>query len=460
MIQLYDYQQKIIDDTRYEFQNGATGVLMRSPTGSGKTITTAKMLQSIYMNGKTAWFIVHRDELIKQSSLAFKSLGINHGIVCAGYQPNYRASIQICSIMSLKNRLKNLARPSVIVYDECQYMGAKTWDYIFEQNPNSLHIGLSATPWRLDGSGFTKYFQKMVHGPSVKWLIENKRLSDYKLYAPTNFDASQFSISKGDYDQAEVAEFMQKPTIVGDCFEQWAKYAYGTKTIVFAPSVEFSKSVVDLFNSKGIPSAHLDGTSNDIDRATAISNFSNGKIMLLSNCNLFVEGFDVPSATTLINCKPTRSLARYLQAVGRILRYVDGKKAIILDQVNSCVEHGLPCDDFEWQLEDRKKKRNVKSEKSESPVKVCSKCYAANNSVNKFCTNCGHKFDIKARTGPEQVTGDLEEIDKLEFKKNRKKEEQKAVTLEDLIKIGTERGYKNPAFWAKKKFNNGWRSKK
>ena len=453
MIILRPYQEKLISDVRLELQRGNRGVLMQSATGSGKTATTAYMISEAFKRGKSVWFIVHREELIKQSSLAFEKINLSHGIVAAGWPTNYKSKIQICSIMTLKNRLHMLSRPDMIVYDECQYMGADTWDYIFGENPNAYHIGLSATPWRLDGKGFRKYFQSMVKGPSVKWLIDNKYLSDYTIFAPTNFDASQFSISKGDYDSKEVSEFMEKPTIVGDCYEKWAKYAYGKKTIAFAPSVQFSKNLVESFQSRGISARHLDGNTDSYERDKAIREYASGDVMLLSNCNLFVEGFDVPSVEAMLNCKPTKSLARYLQAIGRVLRPSEGKeKAIIIDQVNACMEHGFPRDEIEWSLDEREKKRAKKGDKPESPTKVCGTCLCANHAAHRFCDNCGAAFEIKERSGPDQIDGDLEEVNEAEFKKRRKLEEKNVKSLEEAIQLGVQRGYKNPRWWAENKY--------
>ena len=182
--------------------------------------------------------------------------------------------------------------------------------------------------------------------------------------------------------------------------------------------------------------------------------------MLLSNCNLFVEGFDVPSVEAMLNCKPTKSLARYLQAIGRVLRYVEGKKAIIIDQVNACKEHGFPRDEIEWSLDEREKKRAKKGDKPESPTKVCGTCLCANHAAHRFCDNCGAAFEIKERTGPDQIDGDLQEVNEAEFKKRRKLEEKNAKTLEELIQVGVARKYKNPRYWAEMKFKNSWRNKK
>lgn len=446
-IVLRDYQEKIINDTR-EALRTYRGVLIRSATGSGKTAINSFITKSVAEKGNYVWFVVHREELIKQSSAAFKKVGVNHGFVANGWPFNPALKVQICSIMSLVNRLHLLPAPKVIVYDECQYMSATTWDKVFNNYPHAFHIGLTATPWRLDRKGFKKYFQHMVDGPSVKWLIENKYLSDYKMYAPTDFDASQLKTSMGDYDLKDMEQKVS-PKIVGDYYAVWAKHALNKKTIVFAPTVNISKYIVETFLRNGIEARHLDAETPKPERDQAIKDYASGKITVLSNVRLFTEGFDVPSIECVMLTRPTKSLALYLQMVGRALRPQEGKDfAIILDQVNSCVEHGLPDDEFEWSLDAREGKKKSKTTAADVPVKVCQSCFAANNSFNSFCTNCGAPFEVKKRGGPEQVEGELSEIDKEKFRKNNSKEQGMAQSMEQLVELGIKRGYKNPKAWA------------
>jgi len=447
-IELRDYQKKIIEDTRIAFREHR-GVMIRSSTGSGKTAINSFITKSALEKGGHIWFVVHREELIKQSSLAFLKAGVDHGFVASGWPFDPKKQVQICSIMTLINRLEKLPDPKMIVWDEAQYMAAGSWDKIYNRYPSAYHLGLTATPHRLDGKGFEKYFQHMVNGPSTRWLIDNKYLSDYRLFAPTNFDPSQLKTSMGDYDIKSIEEAIT-PKIVGDYFEVWQKNAFNKKTIVFAPSVNISKHITQTFLNNGVEAKHLDAETPKQERDQAIKDYASGKITLLSNVKLFTEGFDVPSIECVMLTRPTKSLALYLQMVGRALRPQEGKThAIILDQVNSCIEHGLPDEDFEWSLKPREKKKSSKSGAEKiSGVKVCTSCFSANLSFNLYCTNCGAEFDIKKRNGPEHVEGELSEVDKENFRKKAKAEQGKARTMQELTELGIKRGYKNPKAWA------------
>jgi len=460
MITLHDYQNKLISDARSEFQTGAKGVLMWLATGGGKTVLAAYMISKIASSQQKVWFVVHREELIKQTIKTLTRFNIRHGVMAAGWPADYNAHVQICSIMSIKSRYTKYQAPSWIFWDECQFMGAKSWSNTYNLYPSARHIGLSATPVRLDGKGFDSFFNKIVHGPSINWLISNKFLSDYTIFAPTNFSTDGIKKTAGDFDSKQIAEAMNKPTIIGDCFEQWSKYASKLQTIAFSPNILFSEGLVDKFKAQGVNACHVDGTTPSSDREKIIQDYSSGKIQFLSNCNLFTEGFDVPNIGCILDAAPTMSIARHLQKNGRGLRTAQGKdKLIVLDQWNGYLRHGLIDDERDWSLEGRNK-TNKKGNKNEAPTKRCPTCFAANSSFNAYCTNCGTPFEIKKRTGPDQIDGDLAEVDKAEFRKMKKIEERKAQSLEELIEIGVARGYKNPAFWAKMKFNNGWRGKK
>lgn len=451
-IQLRPYQQKLIIDAR-EALKKSKGVVICLPTGRGKTLTNAFMVKGAYQKNMTTWFVVHRQELLEQTSKAFSGLRIPHSFVASGLPMNPSAKVQICSIMTLANRLNKLPKPNFIMWDECQFMGANTWDKIHNENQQAYHVGLSATPWRMDGKPFDKYFQSIVYGPTVKQLIEQEFLSDYEIFAPTNFDASKVSLKAGEYDMKEVELMISQSQIVGDYYSVWAKHAMNKKTIVFAPTVEASKIITRRFMESGVSAAHIDGETDHAERRRLVDLFRTGEIKVLSNVKLFVEGFDLPEIECVMLCRPTRSLALYLQALGRGLRTAENKShCIILDQVNACLEHGLPDDEREWSLAGKTKRRKTDGA-AENPVKICETCFAANNSFNHFCTNCGAPFEIKKRDGPEQVDGELEKVDKDRLRKERNAQQGQAKTLDDLIKLGVQKGYKNPRYWAMQVMN-------
>lgn len=452
MIHLRPYQTDLINQARSLMKQGCKSILIQSPTGSGKTALTAHMLHTAAGRGMRAWFIVHRKELIDQSAKAFQLEGLQHGIIAAGFGRNYSARVQLASIQTLAKRFRQYHAPSLIVWDECHHIAASSWKRIYETFPNSYHVGLSATPQRLDGQGLGAYFKKMLHGPPVSRLIENGFLSKYRLYAPANVDLRKVHKRMGDYAKDELNETMDKPKITGSAVEHYKRYAKGKRAIVFAVSVEHSKHIVEQFQKEGFNAAHVDGETPDDQRSQAIKRFSEGNTQVLSNVELFGEGFDVPAMECAILLRPTQSLGLYLQQVGRSLRPFEGKPlAIILDHVGNVERFGLPDQEREWSLEGCENNRgNVGGPQ----IRICPNCFGAQAWGPAQCQFCSTLFPLKPRT-IEQVAGSLTEINQasaaaaqLALKLKWKREQGMRQGFNELVELGKTRGYKRPHAWA------------
>jgi len=404
----------------------------------------ASMLKSCAASGMRAWFIVHRRELVKQSIAAFDRVGVHAGVIAAGFQEDYRAPVQIASIGTLQRRWERYAPPSMIVWDESHHLAATNWMSLKSQFASSYHIGLTATPMRLDGRGLGNYFSTMVKGPSVRWLIDNKYLAPYKLYAPAGIDVTGVHSRMGDFSRDELAAAADRPSITGCAVEHYKKLCPTARACVFACSIEHSRHIVAQFEAAGIPSAHVDGETDPQMRDMILQRFSEGSIRVVSNVELFGEGFDLPSMDAVILMRPTQSLGLYLQQVGRCLRYSEGKTAYILDHAGNCARHGMPCEEREWELTTDKIKRSQSASELGS-VKICPKCFAAQFSGSRTCKLCGGVFPVEARKVDEKK-GDLVEV----------KAAQRAVrvaqgrcqTMEELVAEGRRRGMKNAHGWA------------
>jgi superfamily II DNA or RNA helicase len=339
----------------------------------------------------------------------------------------------------------------MMVWDECHHIAAGTWDKIFKAYPNAYHIGLTATPERLDGKGLSDWFKVMVNGPSVKWLVDNGFLAPFKLYAPSKVDMTGVRTRMGDFDKKATNELIDKPTITGDVIKEYKKLAKDKRAVVFCVSVKHSQHVASQFIASGIAAAHVDGTTPTDQRDRIIEDFSSGRIKVLCNVDLFGEGFDLPAMEAAILLRPTQSLSLYLQQVGRVLRPSEGKEqAIIIDHVANYERHGFPDDEREWNLNGRAARKRA-GEKT-TPIKICDACFAAQFPGTKICKYCGYEFKVEPRK-VEEIDGELEEIKRDKLKKARKSEQGHASTLEDLVNLGKTRGYKNPHGWAHHIYN-------
>jgi DNA repair protein RadD len=449
VFELRPYQELMIDGTRLEFQNGKLRVLDVAPCGAGKTILMAWMSLQAKLRANDILFVVHRQELIEQSSETFKKLNISHGVIAAGYPEMYSEAIQIGSIQTIIRRIHKITVPTLIILDEAHHATAATWKKLLAAFPNALVVGLTATPERMGGAGLSDIFDSMVIGPSVKELIAMRNLSPYKYYAPpVAADFSDLKVKYGDYVQSEVALKMDKSEIIGDLIDQYKKLAPGARAVCYCASVAHSQHTADMFRLAGIPALHIDGTTHDLSRKAAIREFKAGTIKILCNVDLISEGFDVPAMEAVILARPTQSLTLYIQQAMRAMRFDEdnpGKVAVIIDHVGNVYRHGLPDEDREWSLEGRKKKKTGTA-RMEIPLKVCPKCYGAHEPA-PICKLCGYVYPVAVASDPKQRDGELAEIVELE-KKKLKQEVGRARDVVTLEQIAMARGYK-PTWVAK-----------
>lgn len=453
MPELRPFQGCTIDEARAHLRE-VSSVLIQSPTGSGKTVLASFMAESAASKKKRVYFICHRAELVDQTAKTFTKFGLTYGFIAAGYPVNNYELVQICSIDTLKNRLDKVPVPHLCIWDESHHVAAGGWARVKSHYAKSKHVGLSATPERLDGKGLADYFDVMVLGPTVRWLIDQGYLADYKLYsAPNAPDMSKVHKRMGDYVKSETVAVMDNSQITGGIIRHWKKNAFGKRTIGFAVSVAHSQHIVEQFKKAGIVAVHLDGTTPKVERRAVAKSFADGDIEMLWNVGLFGEGYDLSAQADtdvtvdcVIDAAPTQSLSAYLQRVGRALRpKFDKSHAILLDHADNWKRHGLPDDDRTWCLAGDKE-RKQKEEEANIATRQCKECYAIHRPAPQ-CPECGYVYVIVGRE-IEEMDNDMVEVNKELARRKKKVEQGAAKTLEDLIELGRQRGHKNPEAWA------------
>jgi DNA repair protein RadD len=438
-VALRDYQQSIVADARTSFREGLRSVLVQLATGGGKTVLGSFMVNGSSQKGLVCWWLVHRRELLTQASKTFHEMGIDHGIIAGGRSSDHESRVQIGSIQTVARRLDRLPPPDLIVFDEAHHLGAAQWQRVYDEFPHAHVVGLTATPWRLDGKGLGNWFETMIEGPPVAQLIDQGSLSRYRLFAPSAPDVTSVATAMGDFKNRDLAAVMDKPVITGNAVSHYRSLANGKRAVAFAVSIEHSLHVVDQFRAAGIPAAHVDGKMDHGERDRTIAAFVAGDVPILSNCDLLGEGFDVPAIEAAILLRPTQSLSLHLQQIGRALRPSPGKdEAIILDHAGNCMRHGLPDDDREWTLADREKRK--KRAAAEVMVRTCGKCFRVYRPA-PACPGCGHVVAGAARE-VEQREGELVEVDRAAIVAKRKTLLRTANSFEDMKRIAAELGYK------------------
>lgn len=440
MFELRPYQDLLIEGARSEFIAGKKRTCIVAPCGAGKTVIMAWMSAQSKSRGNRVMFVVHRQELIEQSSETFKDMSIPHGIIAAGYPIIPGESIQIASVQTVTRRLNKLFPPDLIILDEAHHATAGTWRKLLEAFPEALVVGLTATPARLGGQGLGDVFESLVIGPTVKELIEWGNLAPYRYYAPpVKANLEGLRVKYGEFDRSDVALAMDKSEIIGDIIAQYQRLAEGMQAVCYCVSRAHSEHTAEMFRQAGISALHIDGESSDLVRTTAISDFKAGKIKVLCNVDLISEGFDVPAMEAVILARPTQSLTLFIQQAMRAMRIDKNKPdkvAVIIDHVGNVYRHGLPDEDREWSLEGKKKKASVPRDFA---LKQCPKCYSAHR-PGPVCPYCQHIYQVAEREEPERKDGGLAEIIELE-KKKKKEEVKKAKDVVTLEQIAMQRGY-------------------
>jgi superfamily II DNA or RNA helicase len=429
-MQLRPYQQQLVTDIRLQYQLAHRKVLAVLPTGAGKTVCFSHIAQAAAKKGNRVLIAVHRQELLDQ---ACRALPMPHGVIAANRAMDLSAAVQVASVQTLARRLHKLPRDffQLVIIDEAHHSNAGTWAKVLEHFQSAHVLGVTATPIRLDGRGLGEHYQAMVEGPSAQWLTDNGYLASARVFGPPGFDTTGLRKRMGDFDTKEAEHRIG--TIMGDCLSHYRQHLSGQTAIAFCCSVAHAEAVAALFLQAGIPAASIDGSMDAATRRQLLSDLGTGRIKVLTSCALIGEGVDMPSVGGCILLRPTASVGLHLQMIGRCLRPSGSKVAVVLDHVGNCLRLGHHLEPREWTLEGLKKQDREKA----PSVKVCPKCYAAMASQARVCGECGHAFAAEVRE-LEQVDGELVEM----AARERKREQGKAQTLEQLRELGRQRGHR------------------
>ena len=438
-------QQKAIADIRAAYAAGRKAPVLIAPTGFGKTHTSAAIIRAAIDRGRTVWFLAHLREILDDTARRLAVEGIPHGFIMAGMPTNPFLPVQVVSVQTAARR-PVVTKPGLIIVDECHLAVAETYRKVIEAAGNPPLLGLTATPQRLDGRGLCEIFDELVPTCSTGDLIEEGLLAPIRYYAPTRVDLTDVRSRAGDYALDQLAAAVDRPSIIGDAVAHYRKHAHGRRAVAFCVNIAHAEHTAAVFAQAGYRAVAISGKSTREERQAALTGLRQGTIDIVCNCALWVAGVDCPEIGCIILLRPTKSLTMFLQSVGRGLRTAPGKtELIVLDHASCVFDHGMPQDPREWTLEARPK-RDGKA----PPVRECPECYACHPPALSECPCCGHVYEVSRAQGPDHIDGELVELDPEALRrKQQRKEQGKAQTLEQLIEIGRRRGMKHPEGWAR-----------
>lgn len=436
-MQLRPYQQKQKDDIYQAWQDpDVRNVMAVCPTGGGKTVLFGSIIQD---NPGATCAIAHRQELVGQIAMALARYGVSHQIIgpsslvkqlvrqqiaelgTSFYRSDARTAVAGVDTLvrrgfHLKSWLQNV---TLWVQDEGHHvLEGNKWGKAAAMMPNARGLGVTATPIRADGRGLGRHadglMDAMVEGPSMRWLIDQGYLTEYRVFAPPSdldLDLVDISQATGDYKPKQLKKAVKQSHLVGDVVQHYLRLAPDKLGVTFVTDVETAGEVAQQFRDHGVAAEVVSAKTPNPVRAEILRRFRNREILQLVNVDLFGEGFDLPAIEVVSMARPTQSYALYAQQFGRALRPMEGKPhALIIDHVGNVVVHGLPDRERAWSLDAREKHPRAKKPEDDIPLRYCPACTQPYERTHRSCPYCGHTPTPEDRSRPEFVDGDLLEL--------------------------------------------------
>ena len=401
-IELFDYQE----DMKARIEKALClhrSVMAQMPTGTGKTVLLASVVESFlreHSNCKV-WIVAHRRELVSQiretiervfskitpSLFTIKEGSTSHpDPLSSGAREEtapprrseplrskvggpskvspdclsasaFNVPIKAVSIQWLSKHYDEIEEePGLIVIDEAHHALAKTYKEMWERFPNAKFLGLTATPCRLNGKGFTDLFDVLVQSWDVPEFISKGRLATYDFVSIKSdgvtqrlIDSLQKRGADGDYQNKEMDMLLNKKPSIERLYRSLEEFGKDRKGIVYAINISHAQKITKLYQEHGVKAIAIDSKTPATERQQDIEAFKKGDIQVLVNVDIFSEGFDCPDVEFVQLARPTLSLAKYLQMVGRGLRVAKGKKnCVIIDNVGLYRVFGLPSQVWNW----------------------------------------------------------------------------------------------------------------
>jgi len=428
---LRDYQTDLIKKIYESWQRGNKNVLLQLPTGAGKTFIFTKIMADF---SDYAIAIAHRSEIVCQISLALARWGIKHNLLVPSKIAKEIIRVHVkelgtsfftqnskYAIASVDSLLKktdfNFNKIRLVIQDEAHHVLIKNkWGKAASLFPNAIGLYPTATPIRADGYGLGRFYDgimdDLISGPSMRYLIEQGYLTDYKIFCPPS-DINLINVklsANGDYNNFQLRNATHESHITGDVVEQYLKKANGKLGVTFAVDIKSAIEIANKFKANGVNAEVITSKTPDSLRYDIMKRFKDRQILQLVNVDLLGEGVDVPALEVVSMARATQSFALYAQQFGRALRPLPGKdKAIIIDHVGNVMRHNVPDCDRTWSLASNRDRTNSNTDKK-ILITTCKNCFGVYARILSYCPYCQCKKVTAERSTPEQVDGDLTEL--------------------------------------------------
>ena len=366
---LRDYQYEMVLRLEKAWKR-LRSVMVQMPTGTGKTHLMAEAIRREVGEtesgipaeaGRGVLVVAHRRELIVQISQTLNSFGVKHGLIVSGRKIDGRQRVQVASIQTLARRMDSVSglEFSLIIIDEAHHALAETYRMLWDRWPKAKFLGLTATPCRLNNAPFTDLFQVLLQSWSIQEFIDKGWLSDFEYVSASPNSETMKMVrgvckrgADGDYQTKELATVLDVPESIEHLYKTYKQFVGGKKGIVYAIDRQHAQHIAEYYQKQGVRCAVIDAKTPAEERTKMIAAYrSEQGIDVLVNVDIFSEGFDAPEVEFIQLARPTLSLSKYLQQVGRGMRVSPGKPhVLILDNVGLYQIFGLPTEERDWRM--------------------------------------------------------------------------------------------------------------
>lgn len=381
---LRPHQQDAIDRLWARARAGDKRIVLQAPTGFGKTLTAAKIIERALAKGNRVLFTVPRLTLIAQAVSDFENEGISHiGVIQSDHpRTDSSAPVQVASVQTLIRRTAMVKQPELVIIDECHEDFAGLTKIM--DSWSSLFIGLSATPWR---QGMGLQWQTLVQSASISWLIDNGFLSKFTVYAPDVPDLSDVAVRGGEYVESALEKVMGEAKLLGNVVETWLAKGENRPTLVFGVNRAHARKIQLQFEAKGISAAYVDCETDPIERVSIGRKFKAGEYKVACSVRTLTTGIDWP-VSCIVDAAPTKSEMLHVQKWGRGLRVNPGTEdCLFLDHAGNALRIGLVTDINHDELCQTPKGQKLRPGPKVKLPKPCAACQVL--FVGKVCPACG-----------------------------------------------------------------------
>ena len=405
---LHSHQKDALASLKTSLAAGNRRPMVMAPTGFGKTLLAAAIVEGALAKGNRVLFVVPFLSLIDQTVDAFAEQGIHSVGVIQGQHPltNLHQPVQVASVQTLQRR--RVPKADVVVIDEAhkwfrfvgEWMRRDEWQKV-------PFIGLSATPWT---KGLGKHYDDMIIATTTADLISRRFLSPFKVFPPSHPDLSGVKTVAGDYHEGQLSEAMSQPVLIGEIVATWLRLGEDRPTLVFAVDRAHARKLTGEFERAGVPTGYVDMDTPRDEREQIGRRLREGQIRVVVNVYTLTTGIDW-DIRCIVLARPTKSEMLFVQIIGRGLRTAKDKtECLVLDHSDTTLRLGFVSDIQHDKLDDgtHQASSTKRREKGPSLPKECPTCSFLKPAGIRRCPSCG--FEPERQSMIEETSGNLVQL--------------------------------------------------